>query len=265
VDWDLGHYEHIARQLHPAAELLVDCLAPRTGERLVDIGCGTGNAALLAARAGARVVGVDPSPRLVAVGRREARDGALEVAFVVGTAEAIPCADASVDAVVSAFGVIFASDATRAVAEMARILAPHGRIALSAWVPEGPVALQAGIRRRAVAAASGEPPLGAPFAWHDPETLGRLFGPHGFAVEVRPAAVAFTAPSVSDYAEGEWHHHPLWVEARAVLEPLGRWQAVRDEARRVLEDGNEVPGAFRVTSPYVVAVARRGHPGPTGR
>jgi len=265
VDWDLGHYEHVARQLHPAAKRLVDRLAPRTGERVVDIGCGTGNAALLAARAGARVVGVDPSPRLVSVGRREALDAALDAAFVVGSAEAIPCADASADAAVSCFGVIFTSDASRAVAEMARILAPGGRIVLSAWVPEGPMALQAGIRRRAVAAATGEAPLVAPVAWHDRESLDRLFGPHGFSVEIRPDSLEFTAPSAQDYAAGEWRHHPLWVEARVLLEPLGRWQAVRDEALRVFEDANEVPGAFRVTSRYVVAVARREPPVPARR
>jgi protein-L-isoaspartate O-methyltransferase len=47
-DWGVGHYEHTAAQLHPAARVVVDRAAPQPGERVVDVGCGTGNAALLA-------------------------------------------------------------------------------------------------------------------------------------------------------------------------------------------------------------------------
>ena len=64
VDWSVGHHEETASQLLPAAELLVEEAAPLAGERVVDVGCGTGNAALLAAARGARVTGVDPALRL---------------------------------------------------------------------------------------------------------------------------------------------------------------------------------------------------------
>jgi len=61
LDWSIGNYEHTADQLMPAARLVVDRAAPAPGERVVDVGCGTGNAALLAAARGARVTGVDPA------------------------------------------------------------------------------------------------------------------------------------------------------------------------------------------------------------
>src|SRR6266545_2220381 len=69
VDWSLGHYEHSASQLLPAAEVVVERAMPVAGERVVDVGCGTGNAALLAAARGARVTGVDPAGRLLEVAR----------------------------------------------------------------------------------------------------------------------------------------------------------------------------------------------------
>jgi 2-polyprenyl-3-methyl-5-hydroxy-6-metoxy-1,4-benzoquinol methylase len=72
MDWSLGHYEHTAAQLMPAARVVVDRAAPAEGERVVDVGCGTGNAALLAAARGARVTGVDPAARLLEVAREQA-------------------------------------------------------------------------------------------------------------------------------------------------------------------------------------------------
>ena len=64
-DWGIGEYELTAQRLEPAAEVAVAALDPTPGERVLDVACGTGNAALLAARAGAEVVGVDAAPRLV--------------------------------------------------------------------------------------------------------------------------------------------------------------------------------------------------------
>lgn len=72
LDWSLGNYEHTAAQLLPAARVVVDRAAPAAGERVADVGCGTGNAALLAAARGARVTGVDPAPRLLEVAREQA-------------------------------------------------------------------------------------------------------------------------------------------------------------------------------------------------
>lgn len=72
MDWSLGKYEHTAAQLLPVARVVVERAAPAEGERLVDIGCGSGNASLLAAARGARVTGIDPAARLLAVAREQA-------------------------------------------------------------------------------------------------------------------------------------------------------------------------------------------------
>jgi len=261
VDWDLGRYEYVAAQLQPAAEVAVDRLAPRPGERVLDLGCGTGNASLLLAGRGARTFAVDPSPRLLDVARQESSARGLDVDFTSGQAATLPFPDASIDAIVSVFGLIFAPDASAAASEMARVLVPSGRIVLSAWLPGGALSAQATLRREALAAALGETRGAAPFPWHDRQALSALLAPYGFSVETREEVLAFTAASAREYAEGEWQNHPLWVEAHAVLEPLGTWQTVCEATMRVLSDANEEPSSFRISSRYVVAGASRGAPG----
>src|SRR5215216_530293 len=86
VDWSIGRYEQIADQLLPAARVVVDNAAPVEGERVVDVGCGTGNASLLTAARGARVTGVDPAERLLEVARELAKQRGLDATFVSGEA-----------------------------------------------------------------------------------------------------------------------------------------------------------------------------------
>jgi SAM-dependent methyltransferase len=258
MDWSLGRYEHVAEQLLPAAGAVVEEAAPGPGEYVVDVGCGSGNAALLAAGRGARVTGVDPAARLVEVANAQAAERGLEAEFVTGEAAALPIPDGAADAVLSVFGAIFAADARAAAAEMARITAPNGRIVLSAWIPGGALGEVARVGREAVAAAAGGPTGGGPpFAWHDGDALSGLFGPHGFSVSIREESLVFTAGSPAEFLNAELSNHPLWAAGRELLEPRGELEATRDRALKVLETRNEDPNAFRVTSDYVVATARR--------
>jgi ubiquinone/menaquinone biosynthesis C-methylase UbiE len=73
VDWNAGNYERTADELEPVARAVVEQAEPLSGERVLDLACGTGNAALLATSRGARVVGVDSAPRLLSVARERAR------------------------------------------------------------------------------------------------------------------------------------------------------------------------------------------------
>jgi SAM-dependent methyltransferase len=256
VDWSIGRYEVIAAQLDPAARVLVEYAAPEPGERVVDVGCGTGNAALLAAERGARVTGVDPAPRLLEVARGVAAGRGLDATFVVGDAAAVPLADGEADVVLSAFGVIFAPDPRAAAAEMARVTAGRGRIVLSAWNPSGAVHRAVRVAGEAVRNALGAPAGPPPFPWHEPEALAELFAPYGFEVAVEEERLAFTAPSPAAYIDQQ-ADHPLAVAGRAVLGPRGESEALRARMLAIYETANEDPDAFRVTSTYVVATARR--------
>jgi SAM-dependent methyltransferase len=260
VDWGAGRYERTAAQLLPVAELVVDRAAPRAGERVLDLGCGTGNAAIAAARRGASVTGVDPAERLLGVARERAAAEGLDATFLAGEAARLPLADGSVDAVVSVFAIIFAPDPEAAVAELARVAGPHARLALAAWIPGGAISRVNRILREEVMRILGAPPGPPPFPWHEPDALAALLGPHGFTTAAEEHAIAFGGPSAREYLEGEWRNHPVAAAGRRVLdgEP-GAADAVLQRALAVLEDGNEdEAGGFRVTSRYVIATARRG-------
>src|SRR6185312_510552 len=92
-DWGVGRYEETAARLEPAARTVVEHAAPRAGDRVADVGCGTGNAALLAAARGARVTGVDPAARLLQVARERASAEELEADFVEGDGASLPLGD----------------------------------------------------------------------------------------------------------------------------------------------------------------------------
>jgi len=240
---------------------VVERAAPQALERVLDLGCGTGNAALVAAARGTVVTGVDPAPRLLDVARARAGDQGVDIGFVVGDAAAIPLPSGSVDVLLSVFGVIFAPDPVAAAAEMSRVTAPDGRIVISAWVPGGAIGEVVRMARETAMAALEAPPAPPPFAWHDHDAVSGLLAPHGFSVDVEPHAIVFSAASVDDYLDPEFIDHPLSVASRAMLEARGR-RDVQDEivgrAREILTTANETLDGFAATSSYVVVAAQRG-------
>jgi SAM-dependent methyltransferase len=248
VDWSAGEYERTAAELEPAARTVVALADLAPGDRVLDLACGTGNAALLAAAAGAGVTGLDAATRLIDVARARAAAAGADAEFVVGDALALPFADATFDAVVSVFGVIFAPDPARAVAEIVRVLTPGGRAVLSAWLPEGPITAMMGVLARGLVAAGA--PNRPRFAWHDPEAVRPLAAAHGADVEADDAQLTVEGSSPADYFAAAEAYHPMSLAGRPLLERAGTYPALRDEAIGVLRAANETPGAFRVTIPY---------------
>ena len=140
---------------------------------------------------------------------------------------------------------------------MARVTAPAGRMSLCAWIPGGALSEIMQARRELIAAASHTPPGPLPFAWHEQDALDSLFTPFGFDVELSQHELAFTADSPREFLEMELNNHPLWLAARAALEPGGEMDTMRARALEVYESANEVADGFRLTSSYVVAKISR--------
>jgi ubiquinone/menaquinone biosynthesis C-methylase UbiE len=101
---------------------------PAAEGRVLEIGIGSGLNLPFYSRNVARVIGLEPSPRLLAMARRVKRAGNGSLEFIEGSAEAIPLADASVDTVVTTWTLCSIPDALRALRDVRRVLRPRGRL-----------------------------------------------------------------------------------------------------------------------------------------
>lgn len=173
--WALGDYPTVAEQVIPdLGAVVVDAVAPRPGERVLDVAAGSGNAALPAARTGATVVASDLTPELFDAGRSAAAAAGLDVEWQEGDAEALPFEDQSFDVVVSCVGVMFAPHHERSAAEMLRVCRAGGRLGLLSWTPSGFI----GRMFAAMKPYAPPPPPGAqpPPLWGDEEHVRGLLG-----------------------------------------------------------------------------------------
>jgi SAM-dependent methyltransferase len=204
--WALGDYAAIAeRELWPLGEHVVARSGIRPGEDVLDVGCGTGNAAIRAARAGGRVVGLDLTPELFEPGRRLAADAGADVEWVEGDAEELPFDDASFDVVVSVLGVMFAPRHQVAADELVRVLRPGGRLILCNWAHDGAMSRIFG----AVARYLPPPPAFAapPARWGAEEHVRDLFAGTPIDLEFERGVHEFP-PFDSAEASIEFHTTP---------------------------------------------------------
>jgi SAM-dependent methyltransferase len=156
----------------PAARLVVFAQI-KAGQRVLDVGCGTGVVAIAAARTGARVSGLDLTPELIVRARENAAITGLDIEWREGDAEALPFGDGELDVVVSQFGHMFAPRPEVATREMLRVLKPGGTIAFTTWPPE----LWTG-RLFALIGRYLPPPPGVspPPLWGHPDTVRERLG-----------------------------------------------------------------------------------------
>lgn len=189
--WTAGDFLPIALGYTDAARDFVARLSLRRGESVLDVACGTGNLAMPAARAGARVTGIDIAPNLIAEARREARASGIPVGFEVGDAEALPYADGQFETTISMFGAMFCYRPERAAAELLRVTRPGGRIAMANWTPDSFV----GLMLRAHAAIL-PPPVGvpSPLAWGDETVVAARLGGGARVVTCTKRSLMFRFP-----------------------------------------------------------------------
>jgi len=169
-----AHFAPLESVTTPPAARLVHHAAVRAGQRVLDVGCGTGVAAITAARIGAQVTGLDLTPALIERARENARIAEVEVDWHEGDVEAMPFADAEFDAVLSQFGHMFAPRPDVAVAQMLRVLRPGGTIAFSTWPPDRFIG-----RMFALVGRYAPPPpegVASPPLWGDPDVVRERLG-----------------------------------------------------------------------------------------
>lgn len=165
--WMTGDYELFARHMEKDAEVFYGRLGIEPGTRLLDVGCGTGQLALIAARAGAQVTGCDISTNWLERAEARAAQEGLEIEFEEGDAESLPYADGEFDAVASIFGAMFAPRPELVAAEMTRVCRGGGKIAMANWTPAGFV----GQMFKAVAKHIAPAGMPSPVLWGDEATV----------------------------------------------------------------------------------------------
>lgn len=170
--WMAGDYDRFSRYLEGGAREFYERLAVPPGSRLLDVGCGSGQLVLMAAKDGLDVTGVDIASNLIERARARAQAEGLRVRFEEADAEALPFEDASFDVVVSLIAAMFAPRPDFVAKELLRVCTPGGTIAMANWTPQGFV----GQMFKAVSkfiAPSGMP---APVLWGDEATVRERFG-----------------------------------------------------------------------------------------
>jgi SAM-dependent methyltransferase len=169
-----AHFAPLETFTIPAAAQLVRHAGIRSGQRVLDVACGTGPVAITAARAGAVVKAIDLTPQLLERARENAALAGVTVDFGEADVEQLPFGDAEFDVVVSQYGHIFAPRPDVATGEMLRVLKPGGTIAFSTWPPE----LLVGQTFMLFGRYAPPPPPGVapPLLWGDPKVVTERLG-----------------------------------------------------------------------------------------
>ena len=198
--WNSGgqHYDRISHSIADSIEHCVHRLAPRRGERVLDVATGTGWTARRVAARDATVIGVDLGPDLIAAAQALAAEHRLAIDFRVGDAEKLPFDDQSFDAIISTCGVMFASNPEAVAAELARVCRKGGRIGLTTWPPDGTIAGLFKVMRPFMPPPPPSPPP-SPFEWGRPERVTALLGA-AFDLRFEPGNTVLREPS----AEAVW-------------------------------------------------------------
>ena len=220
---------------------------------VLDVACGTGNAAIPAARAGARVTGLDLTPKLLEQGRAQAESEGLQIEWVEGDAEELPFEDASFDRVLSTFGHMFAPRHGRVADEMGRVCRPGGAIVTATWTQEGIF----GSMSAASAPFMPPPPEYAspPVLWGDEEYVREMFGSAATAFEFERHVNWQEEESLEEFADLFMERFPLMVTARAMLGD--RFPELRERIVEIWRDANEATdGSLRLPQEYLLSIVR---------
>ena len=137
--WMDGDYAEFSTYMEPGAVEILHGWKIPPGVRLLDVGCGSGQLVIPAAREGINATGVDIATNLIEHARDRAKREAVDAQFDEGDAEELPYADGSFDVVVSLIGAMFAPRPDKVASELARVCRSGGRLYMGNWTPTGMV------------------------------------------------------------------------------------------------------------------------------
>jgi SAM-dependent methyltransferase len=251
--WSSGPYQGITETIADLQQEVVERLGPERGQKFLDLACGTGAVAELAAKAGADVVGIDFAPGLIEIAKKRAGELGLDIDYRIGDVEALELPDASFDRVASTCGVMFAPDHEAVARELGRVTRPGGRLGLACWTPDSGLAEIFEVMKPFQPAP---PPAGVgnQFDWGREEYVrDRLGGDFELSFET------LDSPIEMESGEAIWQ---LWVRDYGPTKTLA--ESLDDERREELhkafvelEERSRVNGGVRVSRTYLLTVGTR--------
>lgn len=254
ASWASGDYAVIGTTLQIVGEQLAEACDLLCDERVLDVAAGNGNATLAAARRGCHVTSTDYVPALLERGEDRARAERLEVTFQVADAEALPFDDASYDAVLSTFGVMFTPDQAKAATELARVCRPGGRIGLANWTPEGFVGQMFKTLGRHLPPPPGAQP---PSLWGTEAWLHEHFDERNFLVQVTRKTFNFRYRSAAHFIDTFRNWYGPLHKAFAALPPEGGKALEQDLTELINRMNRAGDKSLVVPSEYLEVVITR--------
>ncbi len=255
--WEDGDYTAFSKYMEPGAIQILESWDIRPGERLLDIGCGSGQTAIPAARKGIRVTGVDIASNLIEDARERARAEGVAAAFDVGDAEDLPYERGEFDVVITLIGAMFAPRPEAVTNEMARVLRPGGRLYMANWTPQSFPA-----RMFQCLAARVPPPEGvpSPSLWGDEETVEKRLSKHfadiAMTRRIYPKwSYGFTTAELVDFFRDQFG------PVKRIFDAVGAEgaQALHEELEQIFADNSETDGRLLTVTggEYLEVTARR--------
>jgi SAM-dependent methyltransferase len=249
--WMAGDYDLFSRYMESGAETFFRRLdlPPRT--HLLDVACGSGQLALIAARAGLSVCGCDIATNWLERARQRAAAERLPIEFSEGDAESLPFLTASFDAVVSVFGAMFAPHPEAVACELARVCRHGGMVAMANWTPSGFI----GQMFKAIARHIAPPGMPSPVLWGDEDIVRARLGPHLANLRLTPRLYRFDYPWPPDQVVDFFRaNYGPTSKAFAALDPHAQRELHADLTRLWSCHNQAGPNSTRIDAEYLEVV-----------
>jgi ubiquinone/menaquinone biosynthesis C-methylase UbiE len=252
--WSSGDYAVVGTTLQIVGEELCEALDLHSGQKVLDVAAGNGNATLAAARRWCDVVSTDYVPKLLELGQRRATAEGLSIEFKAADAEALPFADSSFDAVLSTFGVMFSANHDKAAAEMLRVCKPGGKIGMANWTPEGFIGQLFKVIGKHVAPAPGAK---SPALWGTGARLEEMFAASATSMVAKPRHFSFRYLSPEHFLETFKTFYGPMLKAFAALDADNQKRLRYDILALIERFNRATDGTMIVPSEYLEIVLQK--------
>lgn len=252
--WASGDYARIGTTLQIVGENLAEAMDLRPGASVLDVAAGNGNATLAFARRWCEVTSTDYVDALLARGRARAEAEGQNVTFQVADAERLPFADASFDAVVSTFGVMFTPNQAKAASELVRVCRPGGMIGMANWTPEGFIGQVFKTLGRHIAPPTG---VSSPALWGTNRWIEERFGSAAQRIRIENKSFVFRYRSPEHFMDIFRTYYGPVHKAFLALDPAGQMALAQDLNATIAAFNTASDGSMSVPSAYAEIIIKK--------